>query len=423
MTGHIDTAPDVASPQAPLAAVRHSAIFLPLFAPFGISSGYVSVTLAFLLGRAGLSTLEITTIIAATLWVQTWKVVWAPIIDTVGNPKLWYGLGATGTGVTILAMSVLPATARELPAITMLALVSSAASTLVSMSSEIFLAQCVPVQMRGRASGWAQAGNLGGGGVGGGLGLLLAEHVSQQWVSGAVLGVICFACWGCVRFVPPARRTHSVPSYLDELKGVVRDVWDVARSRVGYLALILMVLPIASGAAPWSAIAGEWGAGADLVALVNGVVGGLASAAGALVGGYVCDRMSPGRAYCVFGLMAGAIAVAMAWWARSPAAFTVFTLGYSAVIGCGYAAYSAIVLQAIGQRSAATNFNLMAALSNVPIALMTTFDGWVHDRLGTDAMLYGELALPAATIAAFALFVLATRSAHGLRRAATSMTD
>jgi PAT family beta-lactamase induction signal transducer AmpG len=409
MTGHIDPPHGLGDPQAPLAKAPPSAVFLPLFAPFGISSGYVSVTLAFLLGRAGLSTLEITTIIAATLWVQTWKVLWAPIVDTVGNPKLWYGLGATVVGATILAMSVLPATARGVPAITLLAVISSAASTLVSMSSEIFMAQCVPAQMRGRASGWAQAGNLGGAGVGGGLGLLLAEHVSQQWVSGAVLAAICFACWGCVRLVPAARRTRSVPTYLDELKGVVRDVWEVARSRVGYLALILMVLPIASGAAPWSAIAGEWGAGADLVAVVNGVVGGLASAAGALLGGYVCDRMSPGRAYCVFGLIAGAIAVVMAWWARTPAAFIVFTLGYSAAVGCGYAAYSAIVLQAIGQRSAATNFNLMSAVSNVPIALMTSFDGWSHDRFGTDAMLYGELALPAATIVAFAVFVIATR--------------
>src|SRR5450631_2985272 len=126
MTGHIDTEPGLAGPEAPQASVPPSAIFLPLFAPFGISSGYVSVTLAFLLGRAGLSTLEITTIIAGTIWVQTWKVLWAPIIDTVGNPKLWYGLGATAIGATILAMSVLPATAREVPTITMLALLSSA---------------------------------------------------------------------------------------------------------------------------------------------------------------------------------------------------------------------------------------------------------------------------------------------------------
>lgn len=407
-------------PLAPQAVVRRAAIFLPLFAPFGISGGYVSVTLAFLLGRAGLSVLQITTIIAATLWVQTWKVLWAPIIDTVGNPKLWYGLGAAGTGATILAMSVLPASASEVPTITALAILSSAASTLVSMSSEIFLAQCVPARIQGRASGWAQAGNMGGGGVGGGLGLILAEHVSRPWVSGAVLALICFACWGFVHFMPAALRTRSAPSYRDELKGVARDVWEVARSRAGYLALILMVLPIASGAAPWSAIAGEWKADADLVAWVNGVAGGLASAAGAMVGGYLCDRLSPGRAYCAFGLVAGAIAVAMAWSTRSPAAFAVFTLGYAAVIGCGFAAYSAIVLQAIGQRSAATNFNLMAALSNVPIAIMTSFDGWVHDRFGTVAMLYGELALPAATIAAFAVFSIATKPRSGLQRPAAS---
>ncbi len=399
--------------------IRRPALFLPLFAPFGISGGYVSVTLAFLLGRAGLSTIAITTIIAASIWVQTWKVLWAPVIDTVGNPKLWYGLGAAGIGATILAMSVLPATAGGLPTLTILAVVSSAASTLVSMSSEIFMAQCVPPGMRGRASGWSQAGNLGGVGVGGGIGLVLAQHVAKAWVSGAVLAAICLACWGCMRFVPPVHRTRVARSYWTDLKEVARDVRDVARSRIGYLALIVMVLPIASGAAPWAAIAGEWTADADLVALVNGVVGGLVSAAGALVGGYLCDRMSPKRAYCLFGLLAGVVAVAMAWSARSPSAFVVFVLGYNAMVGCGFAAYSAVVLEAIGRRSAATNFNLMASLSNVPIALMTSFDGWSHDRFGTNAMLYGELALPAATIAAFAVFVTATRPRSGARRIAT----
>ena len=416
---HDDDAAAAAASRSTPAASSPSIVFLPLFAPFGISGGYVGVTLAFLLARSGLSTLEITTIIAGTLWVQTWKVLWAPVIDTVGDPKLWYGVGAAAVGATILAMSVLPATARGVPAITTLALLSSAASTLVSMSSEIFMAQSVPPELRGRASGWSQAGNLGGSGVGGGLGLVLAEHVAQPWVSGAVLALLCLACWGCVRFVPPALRTHvAAPSYLAQLRGVVRDVWDVARSRAGYLAIILMVLPIGSGAAPWSAIAGEWRAGADLVAVVNGVGGGLASAAGALVGGYVCDRTSAIRAYCAFGLVVGAIAVAMAWCPRSPATFVVFTLAYNAVVGCGFAAYVAIVLQAIGQRSAATNFNLMAALANVPLAIMTSFDGWVHDRFGTNAMLYGELALPALTIAAFAVFAVATRPAGRARRGA-----
>ena len=232
-TAHTDTPAHFSDAPTAHAQVRNTAIFLPLFAPFGISSGYVSVTLAFLLGRSGLSTLEITTIIAATLWVQTWKMLWAPVVDTVGNPKLWYGLGAAIVGASILAMSVLPANASSVPAITVLAAISSAASTLVSMSSEIFLAQCVPARIQGRASGWAQAGNASGAGVGGGLGLLLAEHVPQVWVSGAVLGAICIACWACLLWVPAARRTRSAPSYLHQLKGVALDVWEVARSRAG----------------------------------------------------------------------------------------------------------------------------------------------------------------------------------------------
>ncbi|WP_375397987.1 hypothetical protein [uncultured Sphingomonas sp.] len=411
MTTHIEAAPGtIDGVEAAQDTIRWPVVFLPLFAPFGIANGYVAVTLAFLLGRAGLSTIAITTIIAAGIWPQTWKVLWAPLIDTIGNPKWWYGLGAVLVGAVLLLMSVLPATAREVPVLTILVIVSSIASTLVSMSTEIFMTHGLPVAMRGRASGWGQAGNVGGSGVGGGIGLALAQHVAQPWVSGAVLAAICFACWAGVLVVPRARRTRVTATYFANLKGVVGDVWAVARSRLGYLALIIMMLPICSGGVPWPAIAGEWRADADLVALINGVVGGMVTASGALAGGYICDRLDAKRAYCLFGLLSGAVAMTMAWAPRSPATFVVFTLCYGAVVGAGYAAYSAIVLEAIGRKSAATNFNLMAALSNVTIAAMTSFDGWVHDRFGTDVMLYGELALPAATIIAFALFVALTRS-------------
>jgi hypothetical protein len=121
-------------------------------------------------------------------------------------------------------------------------------------------------------------------------------------------------------------------------------------------------------------------------------------------------------AYALFGIGAGIVAVLMGWAPRSPAAFAVGTLAYALAIGMGYAAYNAVVLEAIGKGSAATKFNLLAAVANIPIAAMTKFDGWLHDKGGTMAMLYGELALPVVTIAAFALFVMATRS----RRAAAA---
>jgi MFS family permease len=336
--------------------------------------------------------------------------LWAPVVDTAGNPKLWYGLGTTLVGGSILLMSVLPMTAAEVPVFSTLIVISSVASTLVSMSTEIFMANQTPVELRGRASGWSQAGNLGGAGIGGGLGLLLAEHVPHAWVSGAVLAVVCFACWAGVLFLPRLRRAEKAPSYLHEIKKVAVDVWEVAKSRLGYLALLILVLPLASGGVPWSAIAREWHAGGDLVALVNGVAGGLASMVGALIAGWACDRMDPMRAYCIFGLLVGGAAATLILLPRTPTIFVVGVLGYQTMVGMGYTGYAAIVLEAIGKKSAATNWNLMAALSNIPVAAMSTFDGWMHDRFGTDAMLLGELVLPAAAILGFGLLALATRS-------------
>jgi PAT family beta-lactamase induction signal transducer AmpG len=409
MTAHIEAGPALDEAHAGAGVVRYPIIFAVLFAPFGISSGYVSVTLAFLLARAGLPTAVVATLIALSVFPQTWKMLWAPLVDTVGNPKLWYGLGTATVGATILAMSVLPMTRGEVPVFSAMIIFSSVASTLVSMSTEIFMANQTPPELRGRASGWSQAGNLGGNGIGGGIGLLLAEHVSSPWVSGAVLAAICFACWGGMVALPKLHRVAREHSYLRELWGVLVDVWEVVKSRLGYLALVIMILPIASGAMPWSAVASEWHASGDLVALVNGIGNGLASMAGAMLAGFICDRMDPKRAYCLFGILVGLASAALILVPRTPSMFAVFVLLYWAMVGMGYTGYAAIVLEAIGKKSAATNWNLMAALSNAPITFMSVFDGRVHDKYGTNAMLLGELVLPAVAIAAFVVLVLATR--------------
>ncbi len=319
MTAHIEPAP--LDPPADGPAIERTWVFLPLFAPFGISSGFLSVTLGFQLGHAGLSAVAVTTVIAASLWAQSVKMLWAPIVDALGRPRIWYMVGAALTGLTILLMSLSPPTARAVPFLTIMAVIGSAASTLVSMSAEILLTHGIKPTARGRASGWAQAGNVGGNGVGGGLGLALAQHFAEPWISGLVLALICLACGAFLFLIPSVEPAHDGTGYVARLKQVILDVWSVARSRLGYLALIIMILPIASGSAPWSAIAGDWRADADLVALVTGVIGGLAAAAGALIGGYICDRLDPKTSYCLFGLAVGAVAVLMAWSPHTPAVF------------------------------------------------------------------------------------------------------
>ncbi len=412
MTVHIEAQSGDDPLHASTGIIKRPAIFAPLFAPFGVGSGYVSVTLAYLLGEAGLSVAIIATLIAVNAWPQTVKMLWAPFVDTIGNPKAWYAIGAFSVGLSILAMSVMPKTETQVPIFMALIAVSSVTSTFVSMSAEIFMANQVPAEMRGRASGWSQAGNLGGAGLGGGVGLLLAENLAQPWISGVVIAAFCIACWFATLALPPFVRITAARNYAGELKEVAVNVWAVARSRVGYLALLIMLLPIGSGGVPWAAISQEWGADGNMVALVNGLAGGLAAVVGALVAGFVCDRMELKRAYSMFGILVGLVAVGLIFVPRTPAVFVIGVLAYQVMIGMAYTGYAAIVLEAIGKKSAATNFNLMAALSNIPIAVMSMVAGYMHDTFGTDAMLLAELVFPAGALVLFWLFVAATAK-HG----------
>ena len=385
-------------------------IFLALLSPFGIPAGYLGVTLGYLLVHGGVSVGAIATMTALSFIPQTWKVAWAPIVDTTLTSKAWYVIGAVLVAIGILWSSILPTTPAAMPMFTVLVVVTSFASTLCSMASETFMAN-LDNHLKGMASGWSQAGNFAGSGLGGGLALWLAVHVHPSWVSGAVLGVIVIACSLALFAVREPPRSHVRPNMILTFAEVLRDVWSVIRSRAGILVIILMLLPLGTGAAQslWSSIAGDWRTGSDTVALANGALAGLVSIPGCLIGGWICDRIDRRLAYCLFGLVAGAALALMALAPRTPAMYVTFVLLYAALIGACYTAYSAVVLEAIGQGAAATKFNFMASVSNMPIGIFIALEGQWHDKGGASLMLYGEGAAALASVAFFGLVVTVWR--------------
>ena len=130
----------------------------------------------------------------------------------------------------------------------------------------------------------------------------------------------------------------------------------------------------------WSAVAGDWQASANTVALVTGVIGGLVSAAGCVIGGWLCDRMNRKAAYALDGVLQALCAVAMAVAPHTETTYIVFTLIYAFITGLTFAGFSAFVLEAMGLGAAATKYSLFASLSNMPIAYMTSVDGWAYER-------------------------------------------
>jgi PAT family beta-lactamase induction signal transducer AmpG len=389
---------------AAVARPQHPSIYLILILPFGVCSGFVTVTLAYQLTQGGVNAAQFAGVLAADLLPQTWKFLWAPLTDTTLNRKSWYVIGAALTAAGILVCGLVPPVSGSLPLVTALVFLMSLATTLLAMSVD--------------ASGWLQAGNLGGNGVGGGAGLWMAQHLTAAWISPAVLAAACAACTLALVWIPEATRSrlHAVADpdldgfrnalarQWSTLVALLKDVWAMVRSRRGFLALLVVFLPIGTGAASnlWAAVADGWHASADTVALVNGTLGGLASVVGCLIGGFCCDRLDRKTAYLLYGAAQALCAVAMAVAPHTEATFAAFTILYAVLNGMAYAGFSAVALETIGPSAAATQYNVFASLTNTPILYMGLAEGWAYTRFGPSGMLYVEAVLAAAAIAIFA---------------------
>jgi MFS family permease len=366
-----------------------------LILPFGVMAGYVTVALAYLFSQAGIPISQVAALVAMSLAPHTWKFAWAPLVDTTLSRKTWYLIASVVSAAGILATAVFPIKASSLPMLTIVVLVSNIAVTFLGMATDSLMAYNTPAELKGRAGGWFQAGNLGGSGIGGGAGLWLAQRLPAQWMAGAILAVACLLCCLALLFLPEPASTIREAKIVKTFVNVFKDLWDVAKARMGFLALFLCFLPIGSGAASnlWSAVAGDWRASADTVALVTGVLGGILMAIGCLIGGWICDRMDRKAAYVLYGVLQAASAIGMALAPRTELMFIVWTCLYAVITGLTYAGFTAFVLEAMGTGAAATKYNVFASLSNVPIYYMTVLDGWAYTRWGAHGMLNAEAAL------------------------------
>ena len=172
----------------------HPIVFMFLILPFGVMSGYLTVSIAYLLSHAGLSVAKIAALVALSYLPHTWKFAWAPIADTTLSRKGWYLIASVVSAAGLWATGALPATAAGLAVLSTIILISNVAVTFLGMSVESLMAYGTSHDEKGRAGGWFQAGNLGGSGLGGGAGLWMAQHLGAPWMAGAVLGVACLLC-------------------------------------------------------------------------------------------------------------------------------------------------------------------------------------------------------------------------------------
>ena len=374
--------------------------FFFLLLPYGISTGFVSITLPFFLTRAGFSVASAAAIVALGVSANVWLFFWGPVVDLTLTPRRWYLLAVMVSAAALFLLGIVPFQQSVIALLTAMVFISQIAVTFVVLPMGALMAYTVPDDAKGRAAGWYQAGNLGGNGIGGGLGVWLGVHFAKE-LAGATLALAMIAAAFAIFF---AADFHVVAGFgfRERMRLMGRDILAMLRSAIPLLTLVLITSPIGAGAMNnlWSAVAPDWHAGPQMVALVTGVLNGIVCALGCLLGGWVADRFGRWWSYFGFGvaLAFAAIIMAFAPWTRT--AYAIGVLVYAFFVGTSYAAYSAIVVHAIGRGVASTKYAICQSLGNIPVAYMTAFNGWVHDRNGGVWMLNGEALLALVCIVA-----------------------
>lgn len=387
-----------------------------LYLPFGISSGFVSVTLAYILsnGEAKIDDETIAGLVALNTLPHTWKFFWSPIADVTLTRKRWYVISnLLGAGaVTVIAFT--PITGGSMSLLRWLIFLSSLAMTVLGMAVEGLMAHATSVEERGRAAGWFQAGNLGGKGLGGGVALLIAQNASTEAAFLTTAGIM-FACTFVLQLVPEAPAIHPPGSFLTRFGTaiviVLKELWAMVASRRGIAAVALVFLPIgsAAGSALFSVIAKTWGAGAETVALTSGLLAGGVAVVGCLVGGWLSDKMGRRMAYLFGGLFLAVVAVGMAIAPKNPGTYVTFVLLYEFGGGIAFGTFTGFVLSVIGKGAVATKYNALASLSNIPIWYMALVNGWASKNYSQVDMLYVDALSEIIGIAAFVLILVAVR--------------
>ena len=390
------------SPKAP-----HPFVWTVLYLPFGALSGFVTVALTFLATKHGLSISEGALLNGANMATQWLKWLWAPIVDVTLTPRKWYVLATAASAVGVLGMSMVPLGPDTLGLL--LAVIASASliNSAVGMAVEALIATSTPPDQIGRVSAWFQAGNLGGTGLGGALGLFLMIHLPKPWMGGAIMGVLFMLCCFALRFTPKHESLHVHMTSLEAVKGVVRDLGKMLRTKGGLLAAILCVLPVGTGAAQTvltqAEVAAGWGAGAKEVELLQGLTVGVVTTIGCFAGGWLCHRILPRNAYVLIGLGLALVATGMALSPATVAMYVVWNMAYAFGVGLSYAAFSAVVLSAMGIGSGATKYNVYASLSNFPLWWLGLALGVAAQRWGARNMLLVEAGFGVVGVAIFAI--------------------
>jgi MFS family permease len=361
-----------------------------LVLPYGFTNSVTALLMPYLLRKYGMPVDKIASVVAIALLPAIWSFLWSPLADTGLRKRSWIVISGLSAGIAA-AVAILGVHGSA-TLLTALLFLSNAFTGLLSSACGALLT-VMPETMRGRSAGWYQAGNIGGGTIGGGAVIWLADHASLAVVAMAIAGAMVLPALAALLIdePPPVQR-----ALIPQIKGMGHDLRELLRSRRTWLGLAFFLSPVGTAAIQnlISGVGQDYHASGNEVAVVTGVAGGLISAFGCYIGGFVADKMNRMVAYALAGGFAAIFGLWLAFGPATPFTYAAAYSGYSLAAGFAYAVYTALLLDVIGEtrHAAAFAYSTLNASGNASISYMTWLDGVGYKHWGTRGLMSTDAA-------------------------------
>lgn len=393
MSDHSEVSATVAGPTKS-APVAHAPpwLFGVTGIPYGIVGAFAGTTMPFLARKAGIEMEQIGWFGFATMIPPMLQFLYAPIIDVGPKRKVWLVL-VSALGALCLAGAMMMPLPSRVGAFMGLTVAGQLISGLVGSCNGGIISASMPNELRGKTAGWLNTGNLTGGAIGASVSLWMTTHNLDPRLIGVALFAMMIVPSLAALAIPEPERDREPLGVV--FTGMLRDVWGVIRVRKGWTGVLLCASPVGTAALLnyFSALAEDYHAPEKVVVFVNGAASGLVTAVGALVGGWVCDRMSRRAAYLWSGALTAIVALAMGAAPLTPQTYTIGVLTYLFVAGICYAAFSAFIFEVVGDsigKAAATQYTLFTAAGNLAIAYVGKLDTHYHKAHGVRGVLVAD---------------------------------
>jgi PAT family beta-lactamase induction signal transducer AmpG len=382
---------------------RRGTLLCLLYFCQGFPWGFATIALLAILSEAGHSKAETATVVALAILPWTFKFIWGPIIDSVRFPALglrrpWIAFAQLMMAATLLAAATSGGMEQDstLQYLAWVFFVHNCFAALQDVATDALAVDLLLDSERGRMNGMMWGSKLLGIAFGGaGMATVIAQAdlktavLLQAFLVITVMGLVIAWRERPGEKLLPWTKGRAAPQLADNAFGpmiTLRELKRALSTRTTF-ALVLVAGTYTAAEGLFDPLAVEYfvqelGWSAERFSVATGTWGVLGELAGALLGGYLCDRYGRRRMARIGLAMMGASLVTFG--------LTLEALGgphYPQVLmlplfkgSVAFATVSmfALFMRVSWTRAAATQFTLYMAMGNVAYALGAKLNAWVE---------------------------------------------